>query len=369
MIVAVGSVVLGLACGLASDDALTTARQAWADGFLDGPKVHLELAKVHYNAGRLELAQRICEETRHRFGDGEFDGVYRDVFVFQPTPEPEAELAENLKQVTKELEDGNADVAKVLADGWLVRWPRSSELNFYLGRAKDMLGEPADAQFAEAVELAPTSPFIQGWTARRHLKQKDDSEAAFEGYLRTYFLDPHFYDTEFAESRIGDDLGPKRSYAVYVEARDKGDFRTVLSMDRYWGTDRGVQKLNKDWRPEFAEDAVRLLAHDSSEVRWNAMLLLQEKADDAFDPKIDELLADADPRVKGLAIYLAVSRRGDAAIPAARAHLESDCALLRFDAISALARHGGEVGTALLAEQATREEHPALKKMLEKHAR
>jgi hypothetical protein len=132
-------------------------------------------------------------------------------------------------------------------------------------------------------------------------------------------------------------------------------------MDSFWWTDRVVQKLRKSWKPEFTGDAVRLLAHDSSEVRWFAMQALQSNAAPSFAPILDKLLMDPDLRVRGLSIYLAVSRRKQAAFSAVREFLKSDCAPLRFDAIYALRMHGADPAEELLHEHAAKEKHPSLK--------
>ena len=346
------------------DAALAAARAGCAERYLDGPRAGLELAKAERDAGRLELAVLVSEETRHRFGDDAFDALFYEVMQITPDPEPDGAVAAELVKL-EALEDAkDAAGVKAAATAALAKHPRSSEIHFLLAKALQQLKEDATAAWDKVAELAPHSPNMIGWAARYRWKSKEDRDGALDLYQRTYLCDPHFYDTEFAESRITNEIGPKRSAALYQEAIAAGDFRKALALDRYWGPDRALQKLRKEWKPEYVDDAIAMLAHDTSTLRWNATELLVAHAADVPDAKLDALLKNDDARLRGLALYVALKKRGEKAFPDAKRALAQGCQLERFDAISALVMHGGEKGKQLARDHAKDEKHPKIREML-----
>jgi hypothetical protein len=345
-------------------DPFIEARRKWAYEFLDGAKVHLQLAKLHYDAGHFDLAQRLCEEALQRFGADNFDAVYRQVFTFPPHQGPSADSVDILKEIQDNLAAKKAIAAKATAVTAVKKWPKCSELWFYYGTAKDDAGQSGDAEFKKAAELAPSSAFIQGRVTERLLNKKHDVEAAFAGYLRTYFLDPHYQDSKPVALHLAEELGPKHSKMLVDKATAAGDLRTALSFDQYWGTERALKNIRDDWQQPYTADAVRMLAHDCREIRFNAMQTLRERADASFDPTLDQLLQHADPRVRGMALYIAIGRRGADAFPTAREFLASDCPLLRYDAISALLADGRGAALDIVRVHGRTETHEALKMMI-----
>jgi hypothetical protein len=349
-------------------DPFVAARTAWAERFMDGPLVHLALAKLHRDHHREELAVVLCEEARQRFGDKKFDPAFLQVFAPSQAPEPPAELTTALR----ELEASPAGQSYTSAarrdalDALAKRFPDAHEVRFLQIRAMEARGEVTLPAWEAALARWPDSATLLGWTARSRWTEAKDHDGALELAQRTYLRDPRFYDVMFMVLRIEMDLGPARSFARYDQAKQDGDFRKALSLDRFWGVERAVQKLRKDWQPAFVADAVRMLAHDSSGIRWEACRLLVDHSDDVDDDVLDALLTDPDLRVRGLAIYIAVKARGDEALPTASAFLASDVQLLRFDAISALSRHGGTRGKQLRDEHAKKETDPALVEMLQR---
>jgi hypothetical protein len=350
-------------------EALAAARTAWAHHFLDGPKVHLELAKAQQAAGHLELAVAICEETRHRFGDRAFDADFAVVFAVAPDPEPTGELAQALADIQSGTKEGDWQALKDATGKALERFPRSSELHAMRARALQALEQDAKKEWLAAAELAPHTPDYLGWAARYLWKVDKDPVAALPLYLRTYLLSPHTYETGFVAERITQEIGPELSFAIYTRHKDAGDFRTVLGLDSFWGVERGVAKLDKEWKPEFVADAVRMLAHDTTQIRWSAAEVLMNHAADVGDDVLAARLQDPDLRVRGLAIYVAAAKRREKVVPTAREFLASDCQLLRFDAISALTRYGGSEGKQLLEEQAKVEKDPKVKEVLDSRSR
>lgn len=344
-------------------DAFLDARRKWANECLEGAKVHLDLAKLHHDAGRLELAEQLCEETRKRFGDEGFDSVFRQVFPVKRPPLATGDLADVLQEIQDNIQAKKMSAAKSTATLALKKWPKSFELTYLLGQIKDLMNQPADADFKKAGELAPTSATIQGGIAQRLLTKKQDFDGAFAAYLRTYFLDPHFTDSEPVAVRIREELGPKRGAQLCAKAKDAKELRAVLSLDSCWGTARALKNLGTEWQPELVPDVVRLLAHDSGDIRWAAMQLLRAKVDASFDPTLDQLLGDDDMRVRGMALHVAMARRGADAFPLAREFLASSCELLRYDAISALLNDGRGAAIEMVRIHGQTETCEALKKM------
>lgn len=343
---------------------LAAARQRWAAEYLGGPRPGLELAKLHFEAGHEELAVSIAEETRRSCGDDAFDAAYFEEMQIVPDPEPSAEVARELAALGEAAGDVDWGTRATQARAGLERHPESSELWFELARALERQGEDPREAYDHVVALAPHSPNMIGPAARHRLKVAKELEGAFALYQRVYLLAPHYYDGEFAAERITQQLGPEISSARYLAARDRGDFRAALRADTMWGTDRAIAKLRKEWKPEFVADLGRMLRHDSSTVRWQATELLCEFASDVPAERLSEWLRDDDARVRGLALYVAVKRDGEASFPAVRAALGSELVLLRFDALSALSMHGGAAGAALRDEHAAKEQHPKLQEIL-----
>jgi tetratricopeptide (TPR) repeat protein len=95
------------------------------------------------------------------------------------------------------------EAAKAI-DAALATYPEDAFLHYHRAGILSASGDHAAAAkaYVRAAELDPKSAVIQGWTARFFLKQAKDPERALEYYLNAYFLDPHFYDTEYAEGRI-----------------------------------------------------------------------------------------------------------------------------------------------------------------------
>src|SRR5690606_6675232 len=97
-----------------------------------------------------------------------------------------------------------------------------------------------------------------------------------------------------------------------------------------------LAKLQEKWDQSDRDVFIGMMRHDDVTVRWAAMLILRENEDVTFLPVLGKLLVDDDLRVRGLAIYLAVSILKEKSFPDARKLLSSESQLLRFDAVSAL---------------------------------
>jgi Tfp pilus assembly protein PilF len=82
--------------------------------------------------------------------------------------------------------------------------PDDGELLFRLAAEVQESGDlpAAERLFIRSADLAPKQPTIQAWVGRFFLKAEAKPRAALAYYLRAYFLDPNYYETEFVEERI-----------------------------------------------------------------------------------------------------------------------------------------------------------------------
>lgn len=116
--------------------------------------------------------------------------------------------------------------ARPLVDEALAKYPNDPTLHFDVGivleRTNDLAG--TQREFDTAVRLGPKIPHIVGWVARFYFMRKIDLQHALDLYLSAYFLDPEFYETEYAEARIRK-LAPQ----VVLSIMEQSEKRVTLS--------------------------------------------------------------------------------------------------------------------------------------------
>jgi Tfp pilus assembly protein PilF len=208
----------------------------------------------------------------------------------------------------------------------------------------------AAAEFEKAASLDPRSAFIQGWTGRFFLKVMNDPERSLRYYLNAYFIDPDFYDSEYAEGRIrslGTALGPAHYRSEL--AAGKSALQLLDSADPYVAG-LAVQEAAKSWSPEVQQHVVGLLKHDDDSIRYGAATLLGEKVDASFDDELRNLLRSPDLRVRGAAAYIAGARWKENVVPILKPWLSEKPELILYEAVSVLIESGGEPGKAALRE-------------------
>ncbi len=277
-------------------------------------------------------------------------------------PETAAAYAVRISQLP---ETDIARAAALLAEA-AAKFPKDARFPFGLAVARHNEGDLKEAErlYVRAAELAPDSANIQTWVGRFFFKAREDDRRALGYYLKAYLLDPHAYETEHVESRIPN-IGIKLAAARLKELRGQGVSLGKIAEDPDpYVAAAALKRMREQWRPEYAEPAVRLMAHDDPTLRATAMVLLKEKADPSFDERLKALLSDPDLRRRGLAAYLAVNRRKAASFDAMRAMLREKAQLLRYDAISALLMEGGAEGRRVALQHRPHEKHPRLKSML-----
>ena len=232
----------------------------------------------------------------------------------------------------------------------LERFPDVASLHFnrahLLHRMDDLEG--ATAEYVLAAQLDPRSAYIQGWTGRFFLKARKEEEKSLEYYLKAYFLDPHFYDTEFAEGRVRT-LAYKRGAARFAAARERGTTAPqLLESDDPVIVGFALQEVGKHWAPAALPKLVALLAHDDDTLRYGAANVIAGNVGAEFDEQLRTLLRSPDLRVRSAAAYIAGARWKEKTVPMFTAWLEEPVDLVRYDAVSVLLEYGGEEGKNVL---------------------
>lgn len=333
----------------------------------------MKLADVHLSRGEWKKAERevraamaqvpdeyeyvaVLEEILRRDGR-EKDAVALTKQWVAAHPQTRSAVLSRIE----ELLEAKSPEAEKAIDAALVTYPEDALLHFHrAGVLRDKDQAAAAKAYLRAAELDPKSALIQGWTARFFLKQAKDPERALHYYLNAYFLDPHFNDGEYAEGRIRE-LAMDRATArigqqdLVTLLRDPDPVVIGLSMDR----------VDTEWKDELIEPLIALLGHDDPTLRAVAMMVLSKHMRD--DARLAALLVHDDLRVRGMSAYIAAALRGEAIVPLMISWLEHPSQLIRYDAISVLAMHGGKPGRAALKKlrASGKVTEPRLREMLD----
>lgn len=303
------------------------------------------LAEVFHREGKLEDRDRLLREYAQKYS-GTLDGYRLRI----------GEVAER-----------DPDKAKLLLLEANKKFPQEGSFVFDLGTTYTREGklEQAEEHYVRAAEMSPNSVYIQAWVGRFFYKIRKDERRALNYYLRAYFLDPHAYETEFVESRIG-----KANAVVarvdYERLRKSGvPLIKVLEDPNPAVVYIALEEMSAKWDPAYLKILIDLMGHDDSGVRWYAMQMIADKVNRSFDETLRGLLNDSDLRKRGLAAYIAVHLWKQDSFGVMRAMLKEESQLLRFDAVSALMLEGGAEGRAIVSEHLPHESQPSLRKLIE----
>lgn len=237
-------------------------------------------------------------------------------------------------RIDEQLRSENPAVAGPLVEEALKKYPDDAALHFDFGivleRSNDLVG--TRKEFDRAVQLGPRIEHIQGWVARFYLMRKIDLHRALDLYLNAYFLDPDFYDSEYAEERI-QKIAPQ--VAESFMDKDNAPPELLPAIE-----DLVLRSAHQKWDAGSAQKVLKIMGSDDETNRATAMMLLAEHKDANLDQQISALLDDGDVRKRGMAGYLAVKWRPDQALPVMKKWLDDPAELVRFDAISALIESG-----------------------------
>lgn len=255
-----------------------------------------------------------------------------------------------LDRVGPAVDAGTAN-AEALCDEALKKFPQDAMFHFEHARLLQKKGDlpRASDEFRSAAGLDPQSAFIQGWTARFFLKAMKDEELALRYYLAAYFLDPNFYDSEYAEGRvrtIAYNRGQRR-YALDLNA-GMSKIDILSSSDPVVAGLAMTDVATNSWSDKTRDRLVALLSRDDPSLRYGAADILGKHADASFDPQLRLLLSSSDLRVRSAAAYVAGARWKSAVVPILEPWLTEPADLIRYDAISVLIEDGGEPGRIVL---------------------
>ncbi len=259
---------------------------------------------------------------------------------------------------------GDSPLRVKLLDEALKKHPKNGWVHFYLAMAvqgKDP--DRAEKLYTKAAELEPKEPAIQGWTGRFLLRARKKPDQALKYYYKAYFLDPDFYDTEYAEYRV---RKLARDQAVRWVRKKKADGWSLERMVEEGNAFQVVEAVVDAWQGKVPEDPkpgevdlmARLLGHDAPMVQVMAVQAFLRWEGDLARKKVKELLKDKDPFRKSLALLPAIKHLGEEGLTAAGKRLRSKWDLFWYDALTGLAQLGGTEGRKILEEHMKGEKRP-----------
>ena len=325
-----------------TDPKLSALRKQFAVKYLH-PEAHFALAQYYLDKNDKLQAYLIIEYARrYRFSEKDFDPAFVKFFG-DNSAEPD-EKAKNL------FETGFA----------LLKAEKENEV-----LTADKKNQ-AEKLIVEAAKLAPKSAFIQSWTGRFFYRVKSDDARALNYYYNAYFLDPHAYDTEYAEARIRKIALPIAD-AKFAEMLKSGKSLAEISTDaNALIVENAIGEMGKNWKKEYIKPLLDCMSNDDSVARWSAFSVLVKNADATFDEMLTALTTDADFRKRGLAAYALIARRKEKSFDTLKKMLTDKAELIRFDALSALALQGGTAEFEILKAHRKVETNATLQQMIDK---
>ena len=247
---------------------------------------------------------------------------------------------------------------KPLVVAALARFPDSPDLRAAFGMLLLSEGKSneADAEFRRVAELDPESAERQGNVGGYFLKTRERPGDAFPYYLNAYFLDPHYYDWEYAESRI-------RKISYEQGEQTFGNFRKkhrslaeIAALDDPVILGMVLDEMKEHWSDDYVTPLARLLRSDDPNLRANATDALMKhpsKQVTALEAKLEK---DDDLRVHSTVLYLIPGADQSHAVARLKAYLSDPADLIRFDAASTLIEQCGPEGMAAVV--AARDKEP-----------
>lgn len=254
--------------------------------------------------------------------------------------------------------------AKRLTEEALREYPDDPDLIFNLGTVLQEEGKLQEAEdhYVRAATSGRVSAHLQGWTGRFFLKVREDHSKALEYYLSAYFLDPHFYDTEYAEFRI-QKLGKEAADKEFAQlAESSKGLERALRSDNPLVVLLAIDRIRGNWDAKYTPPLIEAMSHDDEFVRGNASSAIADHVDNSFDEQLRAMLKDTDLRKRGLAGHMAMKLWGDKALDRMIPWLAEDAQLVRYDAFSALVDQGGTRGREIARDHLARESNPRLRR-------
>ena len=257
----------------------------------------------------------------------------------------------------------------------LAKHPGNGWVHFYLAMAvqgKDP--DRAEKLYTKAAELEPKEPAIQGWTGRFLLRARKKPDKALKYYYKAYFLDPDFYDTEYAEYRVRKLARDQAARWVRKRKADGWSLERMVEEGNAFQvlvavTDAWKRKVPEDPKPGEVDLMARLLGHDAPMVQVMAVQAFLRWDGDLARKKVKELLKDKDPFRKSLALLPAIKHLGEEGLMAAGKRLRSKWDLFWYDALTGLAQLGGQEWRKILEEHMKGEKRPVVLELWQRISR
>lgn len=344
-------------------ESLSFLRNEMAKGYFEALP-HIKIAKFYYDRGNKLLAFYLLEDVRrHLVPSQEFDKAFYKIFsqefeqrskVEFPYSDKELPSMEKLlSEVLNYLSEEPQKAEQILISA-IEKYPKVGEFYFHLAiiyQNKNMFTK-AKEFFMKAAGRSPYNPHIQAWVGRYFLKVEKKPEEALGYYLNAYFLDPHFYETEYVESRVRM-INWESASEIVNDFDRKNSLGDLLAHENPVVVLEALKVIKSKWQSRYLEKIMLLLEHDDRAVRWEATMVLKERLAESSDNQITMLLSDNDFRKRGLATYIAVYKWREKSFPYIKELLSQEITLVQYDAIE-----GGEKGKQFLMSLSLKGLHP-----------
>ncbi|MBI4371199.1 MAG: tetratricopeptide repeat protein [Elusimicrobia bacterium] len=203
---------------------------------------------------------------------------------------------------------------------------------------QDKQVDPAIAWLKKAAEADPDNQYALEKLSQLYRKEKHDPGGALPYYIALHHLNPHYYDWEYAESRIKEELNQKRTAALSAA-------RTPEQLAPFFSSEDGSLRAEACLRaadfksPSLVAPLMGLLDDDVGSVTQNADYALFQtgKANPAALLDVREkMLNSTRIFVRGMALGLYADLTPAETLPIILARLKDSEPYVRFRASSAL---------------------------------
>jgi len=296
---------------------------------------HLQLARWHYDRGHKVMAFRIAEWTRKLFGDDEFTPAFAKLAAITMNSLAVADQSE--LEHYAQRHPGSVE-ARYLETDNLLRGPGLADRDANAVRSLEALLADFPDQFAPKARAA-----------KYFLKVLKDPKRALPLYLDLYFANPHYYDGEYAESRIKgmvSDLSASGFKERGQSGMPLGQWVLVEQNPVILGL--AIEQARKNWDASLVAPLFSLLDNDDPAVQTAALHTLLAHPGDVPKERILQMLNDEDLIRRGMAAMLLVNCLSPAEYPMLEDNLASGIDLVQIDTVQALVAMGGTAGAEYL---------------------
>jgi len=290
----------------------------------DEPSAHLRLARYHYDLGNKVQAFYIAEFARKMSGDEKFTPVFEKVAAIKLLESPSFKDEAALRRYCQKHPDSVEAQLQAL----------DSDLK------SSAAGTNGAAQSLERILARfPRHVGPKAVAAKFYLKTGLDEERALALYIELYFQDPHYYDGEYAESRIKG-ITSKHKEAWWTACKQSGrPLKQLVAEEKNpRALDAAADQANEKWEASLVPVMLTMLDNDDPTVQTNALQLLCWHPEDLTEKEtVRAMLKDDDLVKRAMAAFLVVNCLGPTEYPLLQENLDSGIKLVQLDAIQALA--------------------------------